>query len=582
MAASLAAAATGLAQPTTPSDPLPVPANPGSLTTNIDPRLFRESVDGPPPTGSKVQAIASSTDGLTYLALGSDQGESEVWYVDPQNRSARRLPMNQEVGAITSMEALNVQPDQGDFSRAVSVSAADPGRALWLGSSTGLYQAGVTLPLGPGAEGSLSVTKATLPDDASATLGPIEDFAEGSDSTLFMSGPLGKSTLSAVRPVTSGGVVSGSNFEPSVLPDAIGLADAAGARIISSGRPVALDGVLKIAASHAGELALLDQSGRRIVAVDGQTTSVLYEVLPEDESIRDLEYDELGNLYWTTVDGVHRMDPMGAVDHIVPSRAPSVEKAGDYHIPDPGVLEIASDGALLVAADGDLSVTSVRSVTNLESSATRELNFRSWISERPVSLDVVAFCSCQSTVADDRSFFKIKLGLDASGATAPADLDPERFYLMGLVAGGATLEYEIPAQSDDGGIVGELWSGRELVVAEATQAVVLDSMQTVTVNGTPYGLYAFPANPRDVVVVAPDESTMSFATELPEASIAPGSRFYDERKGYGSLVFDVPRTGASGARIRVIPVAIGYADDDRWRAFSELTDWGAPDIPWNF
>ncbi|QTE28551.1 hypothetical protein [Pengzhenrongella sicca] len=507
--------------------------------------------------------------------------------MDASGEVARKLEADQELGRITALESIDLEPGSSNFASSVNIARVDADQGLWIGSNSGIYMTKVHLPVGSGSPGTLETGKVLSSDQEEDAVLPVIDFAEGEDSNLFLTGPYGSAVISAISPPIVGSSAP-STIEVSVLPEMVAIEDewAGKTNWLSSGAPTPLDGVQKIAATHGGDFVVLDSLGERIVSIaSDRSTSVLY-ASPEDESpIRDIEFDELGNLYWTTQKGVHRMDRFGTVELLVPSVASSSgdDRASRYRISESAVLEIASNGDLLVGDQTELVVTAIKSVTNLESAATRRYNFRSWVGGTPVTLGVSSFCACQSAIAgDDRDFYKLKFSIDAGGVSEPVTLKAENYYLLGLIADAPTLEYELPRlPTEITAYEDEAWSGRQLIASELTDHTILEPMETVVINGMKYGLYPFPANPLDAVVVDEVKGGMSFASQLPPGEVPPGSRFYDERRGYGSLVFDVPGESVAGEPVRVLPLAFGYFDGT-WRGLVEVTDWGSPNIPLNF
>lgn len=576
--------ATAIGKPTTPHDTVPTQSNPGSIYPIVDTSAFANSPDGAPAPDSTIGAIASALGGGVYMAIDRPgvNAVSQIWYDDGRTGIARRLYLSEPVGRINAIESISTEPNKRDYANDVILATVAADRALVLGTSTGVYFASVELPIGSGARGSLTLSEASLQQSGADAIAPVSDLAIGASETIYLTGPEGPNSVSSMLMATQSGIAQPSFFTTTILP-AIGIAGSTtgGQAILSSGSPIAISDVIRIAADHAGDLVVADQGGRRIVRIEGESTSVLYS-LPEGETVRDLAFDEIGNLYWSSISGVDRMDTAGAVERVVGSSSIGQdEKSIAYKVAAPEHVVVGPDGRLLVSQASGLSVFSVSSVANLESTATRSLDLKAWVQGTPLRIQVAHYCACQSVI-EDRDFFKIKIGIESSGSSAAVNLSSSEFFLIGLVPDAPTLEYAIPRTPDSSEqSILEEWSGRTLAVTTDRETISLDPLTTLNLNGKKYGVYAFKANPLNVVVESADSTGISFASELSGSTLAPGSHYYDERRGYGSLVFDAPTTSASGAKVRVLPLGIGYWQG-KWRGISEITEWGAPSVPWNF
>lgn len=565
-----------------PADPLPPAVTPGSLATLIDAEDFR-GADGGPGERSQIDAIASSARGVTYLAVSDEtnNGHGQLWFTRGDPDGVRRLDLDQDPGEITSLIPIDLPPSSSSYSDETALARAEAREGLMISGSRGVFLAEVQLPRGSGATGRVELAQ-LRPEDGTALVG-VSDMAEGAQGSLYLTGFGGPDALSEIVARVSGGMSTYDELLGNVLAED-GAVDMEGALppTVQSGETGAVRDIVEVAASHAGDLVVLDRGGRRIVRVTDGVPDVLYTVPEDHGEIRDVVFDEIGNLYWTSREGVHRLDVTGQVEILVPSDKGSTDMVSGYRIADPAVTAITAEGALLVAAAGELEVTAVRSVANLDSAATDQLQLNAWVQGRPLQLSVVQYCACQDVVTEN-AFFKVKVSLESSGVSEQVALDPRHFYLLGLVEGAPSLNYEIPApatgQEEQ---IDEQWSGRTLLVSQGSVNQVLDALDTFDVTGTTYGLYALPASPLDVAVRSPDGLSLGFASELTGGSVAPGSSYYDERAGYGSLVFAAPRQSAAGAPVRVVPVALGYWDGSAWRGFAEIGSWGAPGIPWDF
>jgi hypothetical protein len=564
-----------------PADPVPDAVTPGSLEVVLDPADFTDG-DGQPLKQATIEALTAGTRGVTYLGISVDDGGSgpqgQLWFAREGREGAKRLELDQDPGVITALLSIDLPPSADDYVDGATLAQADARDGLVIAGTAGVFFAEVQLPLGAGATGRVTLSEMRQ-EGVDQSIRPT-DMAEGARGSLFLTGPGGSGALSELVSEPEGGGYVYKELRSSILDTSLALADPAGASILESGAPVTVSGIRQVAASHAGDLVVLDQDGRRLVRVDGGVTSDLYSLPNGRGEIRDMVFDELGSLYWTSPEGIYRLDVTGQVELLVPGTGSSEAMASTYRIADPGVTTLSAQGALLVASASALEVTTVRSVANLDSAVTQQLDLSAWVAGRPLGLSVSRYCACQDAVTDD-AFFKLKVGVDASGVPDEVVLDADRFFLLGLVEGAPNLRYEIPEPATGAQeVLEEVWSGRTLTIAAGADLAEPQALTTFDIADKTFGLYAFPASPLDVVFRSGEQ--IGFASELTGGAVAPGSTYYDERDGYGSLVFTAPRQSASGERVRVLPVGLGYWDGSQWRGLVEIGSWGAPGIPWMF
>jgi hypothetical protein len=479
---------------------------------------------------------------------------------------------------ITGLSAVSIEPEAADFADNVDISKVAPRDGLFLGSQQGLHFIQLDEAfMAPGVPGStriypptsiaITLTGEILPpptapkfvDFADSQHGPLYYLAEHDTSTVFVTAP----------------EEDGSYGVP---------VDALAEVHLESGEPLNLERAARLAVSRLGGLAIVDRSGKRIVVVtERRTAYVAYHA--SDGLVNDVEFDEMGNLYFTSKDGVTRMDRAGAAHTLARSSTPSSSEGAETgaDLDNPTELAISPNGDLLFVHDDGRRVSKIEKVSSVEGSLSGAGGIWQQIAGAPVEITVPKYCVCVGGAPSGFAFVKAKIALDASERRDPVRLIPENLRLVVLYEGEPNLVIRVPDVPPEGSEeFHEGWSGRSLAITSNTRIVRPERVRAVSINGREYTAYAIPANALNIVDGNPRGIGVGFASELTGSEVAPGSTYYDSRVGYGSLIFHVPLTSAGSMAISPIPVGIAYKHGDEWLGYSEVSDWGATGAPWSF
>ena len=323
-----------------------------------------------------------------------------------------------------------------------------------------------------------------------------------------------------------------------------------------------------------GALGVVDQSGKRLMYKKDATTPWVVEYSTKHD-IGDVESDEFGNLYFSVGQSILQLDRFGNISPVWTGAVQGSDPmSAAVSIKDPRAITIGPSGDLFVVNTGGERISVIRKVSGLWVAPSRIGSWRNWGGDASVRLGAERYCICDGGSPEGTSFVKAKISIENRHGNSSLAVSSESIYLLVMYEGSPRLSYGIqqPGGKSDSQI-SEGWSGRTLFSTPPNDIVHPEPLETVTVTGVEYSVYALPANPNNSVY-SPTEGMVGFATSLDSINVAPGSTYFDKRPSYSSAVFYVPKKGADGEALNVIPIGLGLWDGSsgKWVTMTSVNE----------